>query len=166
MLVTHDQEEALELSTHIVLLDEGRVVQTGSPTELYDHPCNAFVAAFIGEAKVLTGRVEQGRARFARHALSASVDLAEGAVVEAFVRPGDVRVSKAATGVPSSRVAWVQRLVRIGNASKLSLELPDGDMLMVELPHRELQAQGIRRGDRVLLELLEARFSCRPRCVA
>jgi sulfate transport system ATP-binding protein len=48
LLVTHDQDEARELSEHIVLLDEGRVAQAGPPHELYDRPANDFVASFLG----------------------------------------------------------------------------------------------------------------------
>ncbi|HVZ33002.1 MAG TPA: ATP-binding cassette domain-containing protein, partial [Polyangiaceae bacterium] len=62
LLVTHDQEEALELSEHVVLLAEGRVQQAGTPSELYENPRSAFVASFLGGAKVLTGSVTQGRA--------------------------------------------------------------------------------------------------------
>lgn len=47
LLVTHDQEEALQLSEHVVLLNEGRVEQTGSPRELYENPANAFAASFL-----------------------------------------------------------------------------------------------------------------------
>ncbi|HEY6728062.1 MAG TPA: ATP-binding cassette domain-containing protein, partial [Polyangiaceae bacterium] len=92
LLVTHDQEEALELSEHVVLLRDGRVEQAGSPSEMYEQPKNGFVASFLGGAQVLTGRVDRGRAVFAREALSAEVDLKDGDLVEAFIRPQDVRL--------------------------------------------------------------------------
>lgn len=53
--VTHDQEEALTLSDTIVVMNEGRIQQIGSPTDIYNEPCNAFVADFIGESNILNG---------------------------------------------------------------------------------------------------------------
>ncbi len=51
--VTHDQREALVMSDRVVVLSRGRIEQIGSPSELYDTPCNRFVASFIGEANFL-----------------------------------------------------------------------------------------------------------------
>lgn len=53
LLVTHDQEEALTLSDRLAVLDRGRIVQTGSPLEIYDRPATAFVAGFIGTTNLL-----------------------------------------------------------------------------------------------------------------
>ena len=55
--VTHDQEEALTMSDRIAVVHEGRIVQLGRPEELYDRPCNRFVASFIGESNFLAGVV-------------------------------------------------------------------------------------------------------------
>ena len=57
VLVTHDQEEALVMSDRVAVMSEGRVVQIGSPAEIYEHPRTAFVANFIGDANVFTGTV-------------------------------------------------------------------------------------------------------------
>src|SRR5690606_23597271 len=121
LLVTHDQEEALELSEHVVLLRDGRVEQAGSPSEMYERPKNGFVASFLGGAQVLTGRVERGRAVFAREALSAEVDLKDGDRVEAFIRPQDVRLEKLESAV--TRAARVERVVRVGSMVKVSVVL-------------------------------------------
>lgn len=59
ILVTHDQQEALVMSDRIAVMSQGKVVQIGSPAEIYEHPRTAFVANFIGEANVLTGIVSQ-----------------------------------------------------------------------------------------------------------
>ena len=62
VLVTHDQEEALSMSDTISIMREGRVVQTGSPRELYDAPVNRYVADFIGQTNFFPGRlIEAGR---------------------------------------------------------------------------------------------------------
>jgi spermidine/putrescine transport system ATP-binding protein len=58
VFVTHDQEEALTMSDRIVVLNDGHIQQQGAPTEIYDHPVNAFVAEFIGESNRFQGRLE------------------------------------------------------------------------------------------------------------
>jgi sulfate transport system ATP-binding protein len=170
LLVTHDQEEALELSEHVVLLANGQLQQAGSPSELYENPSSGFVASFLGGAKVLTGSVAQGKADFGPLGLSASVDLAEGSRVEAFVRPHDVSLEKVADshraqdpdGAPSSvgpREALVERLVKVGSYVKLSVLLPGGDRLSVQMPRHEVEERGIIQGDRVLLEVRNVKVS-------
>jgi sulfate transport system ATP-binding protein len=169
LLVTHDQEEALELSEHVVLLADGQIQQAGSPSELYENPRSGFVASFLGGAKVLTGSVAQGKADFGPLGLSASVDLADGARVEAFVRPQDVSLEKVADsstrepeGAPSSagaREALVERLIKVGSYVKLSVLLPGGDRLSVQMPRHEVEERGITQGDRVLLEVRNVKVS-------
>ena len=58
LLVTHDQEEALELANEIVVMHQGRVEQIGTPAEVYNNPASPFVAGFIGAANVITGSVK------------------------------------------------------------------------------------------------------------
>jgi spermidine/putrescine ABC transporter ATP-binding subunit len=55
--VTHDQQEALSIADRIAVLNEGKVLQVGAPPDVYRHPCNRFVAQFIGEANFLTGQL-------------------------------------------------------------------------------------------------------------
>ncbi len=164
LLVTHDQEEALELSEHIVLLRDGRIEQAGAPAELYETPKSAFVASFLGDAKVLQGNVERGRAHFAAHTLSASVDLKDGAVVEAFVRPHDVKLEKViGTTVDGSRTGRIERVIRVGSYAKVSVGLPDGDKLTVNMPRHELVRCDIHEGDLVTLRLRDVKVLPVPR---
>ena len=62
--VTHDQEEALALSTRIAVMNGGRVVQEGTPRQIYEQPANEFVAAFVGKSNLFSGRVLQADERF------------------------------------------------------------------------------------------------------
>ena len=66
LLVTHDQEEALELANEIVVMHQGRVEQIGTPAEVYNNPASPFVAGFIGAANVITGSVEGWTPRLRR----------------------------------------------------------------------------------------------------
>jgi sulfate transport system ATP-binding protein len=153
LLVTHDQEEALELSEHVVVLRDGEVEQAGAPGELYEHPANAFVASFLGGARLLTGKVESGRVSFTQQALTATVDLAEGSLVQALVRPQDVRVRKARQEDRPELCAKVERLTKVGSYVKLNVHLPDGESFVVQMQRYELDERGIEPGDRVVLDL-------------
>ena len=57
IFVTHDQEEALAMSDWVFIMNEGEIVQSGTPTDIYDEPINHFVADFIGESNILNGRM-------------------------------------------------------------------------------------------------------------
>ena len=66
ILVTHDQEEALDLSDQLVIMDGGKIQQVGAPAEIYERPATPFVASFLGVANVLRGQVRAGRATMGR----------------------------------------------------------------------------------------------------
>jgi sulfate/thiosulfate transport system ATP-binding protein len=165
VLVTHDQEEAMELSDTIVVMNHGRVEQLGSPTDIYDHPATPFVAAFVGGANVLHGKVQGGRATVG--ALAAAVETpqgtAEGADVRAFVRPHEIRLHKlgataAADERPALTLARIERLAFVGAYVKVTLRLPDEASLTVELGKSEFEALAVAAGDRVLADVEQAKI--------
>jgi sulfate transport system ATP-binding protein len=157
LLVTHDQEEAMELSEHVVVMHQGRVEQSGSPHDIYDRPATPFVAEFVGGTNVLSGHVQDGRAALSRSLSVAIPGGREGAQVQAFVRPQEVKLSRA-EGEQDVSVARVERLTRVGANAKVSLQLPDGTPMIVELPRAEVDALGIAEGDRVLVDLRDAKI--------
>ena len=63
VFVTHDQEEAFEVADQVVVMNQGRIEQVGTPEEVFEHPANAFVMDFLGNVNVFHGRVQNGRAR-------------------------------------------------------------------------------------------------------
>ncbi|MBX3184018.1 MAG: ABC transporter ATP-binding protein [Polyangiaceae bacterium] len=150
LLVTHDQEEALELSQHVVLLREGQVEQAGTPTELYESPRSAFVASFLGGAQILKGQVSEGQLQLPGQELSADVDHADGAV-EAFVRPHDVRLVRA--DEPGGAPARVERLIRVGGFVKLTVRLDSGEVLQVQMSRTAQLDLGVEAGDPVRVDL-------------
>ncbi len=154
LLVTHDQDEALELANRIVVMHEGKVEQIGSPDEVYNDPATAFVAGFVGSSNVLHGHVVDGHVQFGDHRVSGADHLDEGAAARAFVRPHDVRVSTAERNGGSVR-ATVERLVTLGWLSRVSLRLPDGQVLVAELPRDELD--GVVEGSTVWVDLRRAK---------
>ncbi len=92
--VTHDQEEALSMSDTIVVMDEGKIQQIGSPTDIYNEPVNAFVADFIGESNIIDGvMLKDFSVRFARHTFEClDKGFAQNEAVDVVIRPEDVDV--------------------------------------------------------------------------
>jgi len=159
LLVTHDQEEAMEVSDHVVVMHEGRVAQAGPPHEVYDRPATPFVASIVGGSNVLTGHMQDGRASVGAFAVPvpASDQAPDGTAVHAFVRPHDVGLTKAGDDAPEVSVARVERIARLGGYVKLSLRLGDGAPMTVEMPRGEVETLGIREGDLVMANLREAK---------
>ncbi|MBI4509463.1 MAG: sulfate/molybdate ABC transporter ATP-binding protein [Deltaproteobacteria bacterium] len=159
LLVTHDQEEAMELSEHVVVMHEGRVEQAGSPHEIYDNPATPFVASFVGGGSVLKGRVSAGRAELGTLAVAAPEGAKDGAAVHAFVRPHDVKLARPGEEALEERIsmAKIERLTRIGGQIKLALRLPDGEPMTVQVPKPVFDELGVAEGDRVMVDLREAK---------
>jgi sulfate transport system ATP-binding protein len=157
ILVTHDQEEALELSEHVVLLQDGKVVQAGSPHEVYDQPATPFVAQFLGGANVLFGQMKDGRADIGAFAVEGPKGAEDGTAVQAFVRPEDVRLEKPPEE-PANNVmlARIERMTRVGGQVKLAVRLATGDQVTVQMPKTEFDDLGLQQGDRVMVDVKEA----------
>jgi sulfate/thiosulfate transport system ATP-binding protein len=181
VLVTHDQEEAMELADTLVVMNEGRIEQLGNPSAIYDHPVSPFVARFVGGANVLSGRVENGRATVGSLAgvLAAPPGASEGVELRAFVRPHEVKLSRplapvddgepAADHEPAAgrepaadrepvKMARVERLAFVGAYVKVTLRLPEGGTMNVEIGKEELAVLGVVEGDHVLADLQEAKI--------
>ena len=90
--VTHDQEEALTLSDTVVVMNEGRIQQIGTPTDIYNEPVNSFVADFIGESNILNGTmIEDRRVSFIGHDFDCVDEgFGENVPVDVVVRPEDI----------------------------------------------------------------------------
>jgi sulfate transport system ATP-binding protein len=155
----------MEVSDHVVVMHEGRVAQVGQPQEVYDRPATPFVASFVGGANVLHGHMREGRASVGDRASVGSfvvnmpdgTQAPDGTAVNAFVRPHDVTLTKAADGVPEVSVARVERLTWLGGYVKVALKLSDGAPMTVEMPKSEVEALAIREGDLVMANLREAK---------
>ena len=159
MLVTHDQEEAAEVSDHVVVMHEGNVAQVGTPREIYDKPATPFVAGFVGGANVLRGQMLNGRVSVGAMAVAVTggSDAPDGTAVSAYVRSHDVTLTKAEASAPEISVARVERMAWLGGYVKLSLKLSDGSPMTVEMPKGEVETLALAEGDRVMANLREAK---------
>ena len=144
LLVTHDQEEAMEVSDHVVVMNGGRVAQAGSTDDVYDRPASPFVASFVGGANVLRGHSHDE----------------DGRVADVYVRPHDVTLTKVDGGGDGASVsaARVERVVRLGAKVKLSVRLSDGAPMTVEMTKLELDALAIGVGDLVMASLRDTKI--------
>jgi sulfate transport system ATP-binding protein len=123
IFVTHDQEEAMDVAEQLVVMNQGRVEQSGSADDLYDHPANEFVMSFVGEVN-----------RLGEH----------------FVRPHDIEV--AIDREDGSEEAMVKRIVALGFEIRVELLLGDGTEVWAQLTRSELQKLELLEGQIVYLK--------------
>ena len=154
VLVTHDQEEALELAHKVVVMHEGKVEQIGTSGEVYNDPATPFVASFVGAANVIRGLVIGGRVQFGEQQLEGAGHLNDGDAAHAFVRPHDVLVSRSRVD-GSSSPAVVEAMSDLGWTSKVRLVLPDGQALSAQVPNDKLD--GVVEGQGVFVDLRNAK---------
>jgi sulfate/thiosulfate transport system ATP-binding protein len=122
ILVTHDQEEAMEVADRIAVMDAGRIVQVGSPREIYEQPASEFVMSFVGHVNRLG---------------------------EAWVRPHDIQIALHPNGI--TRQATIERLVHLGFEVRVELEEPDGSRLWAQVTRDDADELGLERGREVFL---------------
>jgi sulfate transport system ATP-binding protein len=122
LFVTHDQEEAMEVAEQIVVVNEGRVEQVGSPSEVYDRPRNDFVMSLVGPVSRLG---------------------------DGFVRPHDIDVLlEPAAGAHSGTVG---RIAHLGPEVHVEVDLPEGDPLVLRQPRREAERLALHSGQAVFI---------------
>ncbi len=153
LLVTHDQEEALELAHEVVVMNHGRIEQIGDPEAIYNRPASPFVAGFVGASNVLRGHVWEGHVHFGRSAVAGAEHLSDGQEAVAYIRPHDIRLSRLAG--PMSFPVTVDRRTNLGWESKINLRLADGQVLIAQRPNDE--ALGIREGQTIFADLRNAK---------
>lgn len=109
IFVTHDQEEALSMSDTIVVMSEGKILQIGSPTDIYNEPKNAFVADFIGESNIVDGvMLEDRKVSFSGHTFTCVDEgFALREPVDVVVRPEDVDIVPVEQGMLRGTVTSV-----------------------------------------------------------
>ena len=145
IVVTHDQEEAMTLSSRIGLMNHGEIVQVGTPTEIYEYPSSRFVAEFIGSVNTFEGRLVEDEPSYVRIEaddleqpifVDHGVSSAPGATVWAAIRPEKVQMSRER---PAGDDNWTSATVRdiayMGDLSVYLLRLPTGKIVRVTQPN-------------------------------
>ncbi len=137
VFVTHDQEEAMEVADQIVVMNQGRVEQVGSPAEIYDHPATPFVMSFIGPVNELSPR----------SVLSCQLPEAQAGPHRLFLRPHDVQIELNPTS--SGVSAWVKEIIHLGREIQAELILSDGGSLWAHLSREQYASQPLHIGQQV-----------------
>jgi sulfate transport system ATP-binding protein len=122
VIVTHDQEEAMEVAETVAVMNRGKVEQVAGPVELYEHPANEFVMEFVG---------------------------AVNRVGDAFIRPHDLELTLTPNG--TTREAMVVRVVHLGFDVRCDLVREDGETLTAQLTRDEAAALELREGQIVYI---------------
>jgi spermidine/putrescine transport system ATP-binding protein len=156
VFVTHDQEEALTMSDRLAVMNRGRILQIGSPREIYDHPDERFVADFIGDTNFLTGELVAVNGAQAQVRLDAGAELparmphgtqaAPGARVTAAIRPEHARLVAPGEG---PLAGTVETVVYFGTDSHYHLKLSDGSRFTARLQNSAGGARHAAEGDRI-----------------
>jgi sulfate transport system ATP-binding protein len=160
VFVTHDQEEAMEVSDQVVVMNQGKIEQIGSPAEVYDHPASPFVFKFVGQVNLFQGRVHHGWAQIAdvrfpvpEHAQTANAEAV------AYVRPHEIEVHRQPHGKNDYIVADVENVSVAGPLLRMDVcQANSSELIRVELPRGEAKHDGIKVGDRVYVRPTKQRI--------
>jgi sulfate transport system ATP-binding protein len=137
IFVTHDQEEALEVANRVVVMDKGRIEQSGSPGEVYDNPATAFVHGFIGESIVLPVEVSAGAVRLGDRPLELAAEGGMSGASRLFVRRHDMLIGPPGSGVFQGAVRQVRNF---GPVQRAEVNLHGGETIEIDAPRdRELR---------------------------
>ena len=132
VLVTHDQEEAMEVADRVAVINNGQIEQYGKPRDLYEHPASEFVMTFVGPVT-----------RFR----------------EQYIRPHDLEVELAPNG--KSEEATVERVVHLGFEVRVELALADGGNILAQVTRQEAERLELLDGQRVFVRPRPKQSSCR-----
>jgi sulfate/thiosulfate transport system ATP-binding protein len=156
VLVTHDQEEALEVADRVVVMNQARIEQVGTPEEVFHQPASEFVIDFLGNVNVFHGRIEQGQAVLSGlAAIDRRVQSNQRRQEHLYVRPHELEIERHKNGVPSIE-AQVARINPAGAVAKIALTTVDGD-IQVDLPLERLAQLALQPGEQVFVSAKKAR---------
>jgi len=162
--VTHDQDEALTMSDRLAVMDHGRVLQVGTPQEIYEAPATAFVANFIGVSNCVSGRITaingtrcavivpdlpEAPVLQARRPASAH----EGRTVTLSLRPERLHLSResGAGGFDNCVPARVEKVIYAGNETQYHLNLSDRVRWMTRVPNTGIDQKPLAAGEAVII---------------
>ncbi len=161
VVVTHDQEEAMTLASRIGVMDRGEIVQSGTPSEIYEFPGSRFVADFIGSVNIFEGKLVEDEPEYVRIGspelggsiyVSHGISAAPGATVWAAVRPEKIFMSTVRPDGDDNVVPGeVQDIAYLGDLSIYLVRLPTGKVVRVTQPNTSRHAETITWDQHVFL---------------
>lgn len=146
VFVTHDQEEAMEVADRIVVMNEGKIEQVGTPTEIYDSPASPFVMSFVGEVNVLPSYV----------GLFTTSPVPSCPKSQVFIRPHELEINPVAQG--DGIKATVQRITHLGWEIQVELMLRDRLAVVANLNREQFAPLKLQVGQKVFVKPRNAKF--------
>ncbi|MEG0676932.1 MAG: sulfate ABC transporter ATP-binding protein [Comamonas sp.] len=170
IFVTHDQEEALEVADRVVVINQGKIEQEGTPQEVWDNPATPFVYGFLGDVNLFKGRASDGRVYLEEGMQLDSKDAqgAQNSHAFAYVRPHDLEVERYspgqnldAQGRPTGIVAQLSRAIVVGPIARLELIPSEGTqntdnagsdgLIEAQIPAQQFKDMGLREGETLVV---------------
>jgi len=152
IFVTHDQEEALEVADRVVLMNQGKVEQIGSPSEVYDHPKTPFVYGFLGNVNRFNGYASGKFLEVGGYKLPINESFAKGSPLIGFARPHELDINKNKSGIAAN----VDRILSFGLYSRIELTIDNQQEglpahLEVQIERAELDKKKLKEGTQVFV---------------
>ncbi len=158
LFVTHDQEEALEVADRVVVMNEGRIEQVGTPNEVYHNPASPFVHHFLGNVNLFHCRVEEGMAYIGNTPVQLPAHVSRDAkTTRVYIRPHLFEIEKTPDGNKSLH-GTIKHLNPAGPVVKLEVTSDWGDTINVEIPNERYRALQLQKGDEVYVRPKEMKF--------
>ncbi len=155
IFVTHDQEEAMEVASQVVVLNQGHIEQQGAPAEIYENPANAFVSKFIGQTNEL--HLEKNDAAWLK---SVGIVLDDPNGIVAHIRPHNIGIEKAAETFESP--ITLKDWQHLGATIRIELFNQQyngvGNVLYAEMPNEQFKQLNLNKGDKVALHIKHAHW--------
>lgn len=157
LFVTHDQEEALEVADRVVVMNEGKIEQIGTPDEVYHQPANPFVYHFLGNVNLFHCRFEEGKAYLA----NTEIELKQGPHTDkkaskVYVRPHLLEVDR--LPMPSSFKATIKYINAAGPIVRMELASDSAGLVQVEMPIERFRQLNLKKEDEVYVAPKEIRM--------
>ena len=170
IFVTHDQEEALEVADRVVVINQGKIEQEGSPQQVWDNPASPFVYGFLGDVNLFKGRAKDGQV-YLDEGMQLESSEAKGAVDKsafAYVRPHELDVERYSPGQntdgqgrTTGLVVQLSRAIVVGPIARLELIASDETqtkdnadpehLIEAQIPAQQFHAMGLREGETLVV---------------
>jgi len=136
VFVTHDQEEAMEVSDRVVVMNRGRIEQVGAPSTIYDEPASPFVYEFVGQVNAFPARITDGWAEIGGTRIpTPDFPGVHDAVAVAYIRPREIAVSESPGSSDGELAVEIEDCTIAGPIMRLDTRLTrTGELLQIELP--------------------------------
>lgn len=148
VFVTHDQEEALDVADRIVIMNDGKIEQVGSPIEVYEKPANPFVYDFLGSVNTFSGRVKNGKLQTGDYSIEVpGIEESTDGNGVGYIRPHDFIIEKVSSGDTSIETI-VEHIHAVGPIVRLELQRKDnGEFIELEVTKEQNEDLQFSKGD-------------------